>query len=50
MVGECGRIGGMAYDDLNLERTSARELARFKNGQQKIVLYEVPIQPVSPRR
>lgn len=38
-----GRIGGLPYDELSRERESARELARFKNGNEKIMLHEVPV-------
>ena len=45
-----GRIGGMEYDELEAERRSAKELARFKNGEQQIFLYEVPVRPVTQER
>lgn len=38
----------MEYDELNPERASAKELASFKNGEQRIVLYEVPVGSPQP--
>ncbi len=43
-----GRTGGMEYDELNLERASAKELASFRNGRQRILLYEVPVSSLPP--